>query len=66
MLNWHFLYMGRWFFQFFIFLLHEKIKLKKLYLAPFILLTSFENPFSNPLQRPAAIYTLKKHAGSRL
>jgi hypothetical protein len=44
-----------------------KNQTKKFKLAPLKLLTNFENPFSNPLQRPyAAILTLKMHTGSRL
>jgi hypothetical protein len=45
----------------FFFLVDEKIELKVL-ACPFELLTNFENPSNNPLQRPykAAILTLKK------
>jgi hypothetical protein len=49
--------------------LNEKIKLKVLACSFEILklLINFENPYSNPLQRPkAAILTLKMLTGSRL
>jgi hypothetical protein len=39
----------------------------KFSLAPLKLLTNFENPFSNPLQRPeSSDFTLKMLTGSRL
>jgi hypothetical protein len=48
-------------------LVDEKIKLNVLAPLKLLTITNFENPSSNPLQRPkAAILTLKMFTGSRL
>jgi hypothetical protein len=53
-------------FTMFVALLSKKSK-SKFILAPFKLLTNFENPLSNPLRDPkAAILNLKVQTGSRL